>query len=214
MGVAVIVGFLLDEEEGEALDWSIKALEALNRVLASNRLPPHLEPAGGPPIESRSPLDSLPYSYIHYLRRLYVRWRAAPSFTADMLPADGDPTEDPLLVAAYSNRSEPSHLVAHSDCLGFYVPMDFPRVLVADPRYDDYLGGMVGSSHRLRAELESIAPILGIRLHDGRLDDAEIERLFALTAQEEGSFREIETWVVLHEAARLSIENEAVVAFC
>lgn len=212
MGLAVVVGLLLEEDE-EGLESFLSALESLNTVLLGNSLPAHVEPASGPPFQSRAPLDSLPYSFIHHLRRAYLRRRADPSFRAATLSADDDPMDDPLLIEAYSREDEPSHLVSHSDCSGFYVPLDFPRVILADPKYNDELGGMVGSSHRLRAELETVAPALDIRLREGRLEDAEIERLSDLTEDEQGPFREIESWLLLHEAARLSIENEAVIAF-
>lgn len=213
MGLAVIVGVLLEVEDDESLEWTLAALESLNEVLASNFLPAHVEPASGPAFVSRAPTDSLPYSFIHHLRRAYVHRRANPTFRAGTFPKDDDPAEDPLLVKAYSRQDEPSHLVAHSDCIGFYVPRDFPRVLLAGSEYDEHLGGMVGSSHRLRAELETVAPALDVRLPSGRLENGEIERLSAMTIEEQGPYREIESWMLLHEAARLSIENEAVIAF-
>ncbi|HEY2308559.1 MAG TPA: hypothetical protein VGI05_22025 [Streptosporangiaceae bacterium] len=61
--------------------------------------------------------------------------------------------DDPLLKKAYAGwPGEPvgpfDHLIHHSDCEGYYVPVDFGQVIV-----DERLaGGYLGSSVRLLAE--------------------------------------------------------------
>lgn len=70
-----------------------------------------------------------------------------------------------------------SHLLCHSDCEGFYLPVDFEVVLIDSQDQDRIPGGLLGSSYRLRDELLAIAPALGITVSDGELADAEGDRL-------------------------------------
>ncbi len=103
-----------------------------------------------------------------------------------------------------------SHLICHSDCEGYYVPVDFP-----DPLYDDtdaLVGGIVGSSQAAMRELVQVAPLLNIRLRNGALSNAQAKEI----ADEDGGplYIERQVWLQLYEAFRLSIEHGTAVKFC
>ena len=175
MGLAICVGILADliENDPESAEHFEADFAAANRKLAEAGLPPHVEPRTLPPLESRAPLDGLPYSFIHYLRRAYAHRVTTPGWIATPLPEDADPTEDET---------------------------DLP-------------GGMLGSSYRLLEELVLVAPALGITLSDGELSDEEAARLGDSMGEDEGLYREIESWLLLYESARLSIAHKTAIVF-
>ena len=101
-------------------------------------------------------------------------------------------------------------MLCHSDAEGFYVPIDFPEVLI-DERI---AGAYLGSSVRLAHELVLVAPALEIELdRDGTLTPQEAQRLYALTEKEDGLFRELTGWLDLYEAARLSLAQKSAIVF-
>lgn len=75
-------------------------------------------------------------------------------------------------------------------------------------------GGMLGSSYRLLEELVYVAPALGIHLNNGKLGDEEAERIDALIEDDNGLYREYAAWLLLYEAARLSIAHRTAIVFC
>jgi hypothetical protein len=212
MGLFVQVGVLASRvsanPEGAAALRT--AFRHVNDLLARNTLPAHDEPEALPPVRSRAPAMGYPYSFLHYLRRVAAYALDDPAWVATPLREGEDPARDPTLDA----RSDcfDSHLIFHSDSEGFYLPLDFTRILVGD---DDAIpgGGIVGSSPALLRELTRIAPALDIRLSGPELTDGEIGRLKAVIAGDTGLYREIIVWLSLFEAARLSIEHRAAVYF-
>jgi hypothetical protein len=65
-----------------------------------------------------------------------------------------------------SNRPKPpkyQHLICHSDCVGFYVPIAFKDVIfdTIEPECPD-IGGMVGSSISLLAECLELAKLINL----------------------------------------------------
>ncbi|MEV6302163.1 hypothetical protein AB0M02_22295 [Actinoplanes sp. NPDC051861] len=146
---------------------------------------------------------------MHYLRRVYALANQGKPVTpvADHAERDrdNDVVEDEALMFE-------SHLLCHSDCDGFYVPVafDFP-VFVSGT--DDFGGGMIGSSQGLLAELRRCAPAIGIRLEpDGELSDEEAERIGGL--EDDAPFHiESVVWLTLHEACRESIAGGHAIAF-
>jgi hypothetical protein len=142
--------------EEEAYDRVRADFEAINRTLRQLGLPPHHEPEDVPDFSFDLGLPNC----LHGLRRL-----AAYSDRDGGLPPEraSMPWNDPLLEAYRScARDEPGrfeHLIMHSDCGGYYLPLDFPRVI-----YDaDGLPAhcrMIGSVRRLLAECEEIAAAL------------------------------------------------------
>ncbi|AGU48555.1 hypothetical protein VAPA_1c14430 [Variovorax paradoxus B4] len=214
MGLSIGVGMLADllANDPEGAEWLNEGFAAANRKLAEAGLPPHVEPRELPPIESRAQLDGLPYSFIHHLRRAYAHRVRSPGWMAAPLPEGTDPTEDATLEDVASGFD--SHLLCHSDAEGFYLPVDFEEVLFAEEDETDLPGGMLGSSYRLLEELVLVAPALGIALSNGQLSDAEAARLGASGEDEEGLYREIESWLLLYESARLSIAHKTAIVFC
>lgn len=211
MGLAVEVGRLADlkanDEEGAA--WLGRALGNVNAVLRENGLPAHAEPEALPPLRSRAPLDSYPYSFLHHLRRFAAHARANPKWKPKPFPKSADPAADPVIADQAAMLD--SHLLCHSDCEGFYVPVDFPEPLFAGE--DQIPGGMLGSSQGLMRELVAVAPVLGIRLSRGQLSDPEANRIGDVVEAEGPFWIELAVWLSLFEAARLSIEHRTAVCF-
>lgn len=207
MGLSISVGHLawcIAEGEDEQLESVRDDVREINRVLAANDLPPHVEPEALPPFHNRSRGAGLPYTMIHYLRRAVAYARHAPDkFT----PSTGDPTEDPLVEDELCVHMD-SHLICHSDGDGFYVPIDFP-----EPLYDDAEPGIgtLGSSHAAMRELVLVALLLGIRLDGNELPDAVADEI---NAERDGPLRaERYVWLKLFERFRQSIEQKAAVWF-
>ncbi|MER6504767.1 hypothetical protein ABT218_37070 [Streptomyces sp. NPDC001455] len=134
-------------------------------------------------------------------------------------PLDGSQraTDDPLLSKVHKTPpSDPpgpfDHLVHHSDCEGYYVPVDFAHVIV-DKKAP---GGHLGSSVRLLAETRRIAEALGL---PEDLDPYSEEVFDAADAEEpatEGWQRYgVESYACLQllHAAKLSISTGAAIAF-
>jgi hypothetical protein len=99
---------------------------------------------------------------LHTVRRLAAHLAETGTLPGPLAqPHKG--AEDPLLTKAYAKfTGEPAgpfdHLIYHSDCEGYYVPVDFAQV-IAD---DSLPGGYLGSSVRLLAETRRIASALGL----------------------------------------------------
>ncbi|WP_280426000.1 hypothetical protein [Nocardia carnea] len=187
-------------------------LRALNDLLAGEGLPVHEEPPHRGATAARSRIGSVPYSFVHYLRRAYARAHEYPDQPLEPVGAGEDPSDDPA-VDQLRYMFE-SHLLCHSDCEGYYLPVEFDEVLYPDDELG-IPGGMVGSSAALLSELVYVAPYLGITLDDGELSDAAIERIYHENgADTHPLYRERETWVLFYEAARVSVANRTVITFC
>lgn len=211
MGLAVSVGLLADllQNDPEGAEWLVGSIAVVNRVLEDSGLPVHTEPRELVPVPTRSSIGGFPYSFIHYLRRAYAHGMADPSWRATPLPEDSDPSTDAVLEAETEQFS--SHLLCHSDCEGYYVPIDFPEVLFDES--GQLPGGMLGSSQRLMGELIAVAPALCIQLQNGELSDQEASRIDGVSCSGEGLSREYCSWLALYEAARISIAQKALIAF-
>jgi hypothetical protein len=213
LGLSISIGYLAEllEYDPEGADWLEESFGIVNQVLRAAGLPAHTEPRTLPPLNSRSSLCSFPYSFIHYLRRAYARRLSDPNWLATPLAAGEIPIADPVFQSV-SDRLE-SHLICHSDAEGFYVPIDFRKVLFAESDEFELPGGMLGSSYRLLEELVLVAPALGITLQNGELADQEAARINSILESDEGLSREYAAWLALYEAARLSIEHKSAIVF-
>lgn len=215
MGLAVSTGMLADlkRHDPEGFEWISESLVSVNEVLVESGLPPHNEPeelAEGD--GSRAGSGSFPYSFLHYLRRFYVHATTDPDWTPTPVAEGEDPADDP--VVEEESYMFASHLLCHSDCEGFYLPVDFDEVLVDSQDQDRIPGGLLGSSYRLRDELLAIAPALGITVTDGELADAEADRINREGFEEADRFwREKIVWLCLFEAARISIAQNTAIHF-
>lgn len=216
MGLAVATHVYADalksDDDAERLAELREQLRAINELLAGEGVSPHEEATERGVVIARGRMGGVPYSFVHYLRRAYARAVEMPQEVLAPVAAGEDPTADPA-VESLSYMFE-SHLLCHSDCEGYYVPVDFDEVLFPDDSLG-LPGGMVGSSAALLRELVYVAPYLGITLVDGELGDAEIERIhLALEDEEDPLYRERETWLLFYEAARVSVANRTLITFC
>ncbi|MFF9573109.1 hypothetical protein [Streptomyces sp. NPDC014685] len=176
------------------------------------------QPWTGPgPAEARgTDFEMWGYSGLHAVRRLAVHLEAHGRLPE---PLDGSQraTDDPLLIEVYQSLpGDPprpfDHLIHHSDCEGYYVPVDFAPVIVDEK----VLGGHLGSSVRLLAEVRRIAEALGL---PEDLDPDSEEVIDAADAEEpaaEGWQRygiESHDCLQLLAAAKLSVATGAAIAF-
>src|SRR3970040_125744 len=161
MGLALSVGLLSDlkknDPEGSATFSSY--FGEVNKLLTANNLPSHVEPDGVAPWDA----EMFGYSGLHYLRRLAAYVDSGLELPP---PGNADSSDDERLAAYFGHvtgeqpgmfksllrkvprfRREFDHLIVHSDAEGFYLPLDFPDVLIANDGLQ-IPGGMVGSTPR------------------------------------------------------------------
>lgn len=156
------------------------------------------------------------YSGLHAVRRLAVHL-AADGRLPEPLDEGRRATDDPLLTEVY--RSVPGdppgpfdHLIHHSDCEGYYVPVDFARVIVDEKAP----GGPLGSSVRLLAEVRRIAEAIGLPEDIDPDSEEVVDAADAEDPDAEGWRRygvESHDCLRLLEAAKLSVETGAAIAF-
>jgi len=191
------------------LTWHREKFRKVNEALMAKDLPQHVEPETLPHLRPRNRLASFPYSFLHHFRRFKAYATDDPSWKPEPFPKDADPAHDHL-VEEQALRFH-SHLLCHSDCEGYYVPVEFDEPIFADEQ--QIPGGMLGSSHWLMRELLEVAPYLGISVPNGILSDAEAERINAIIEVEVPFWIEMTVWLSLFEAARLSIEHRTAICF-
>jgi hypothetical protein len=164
MGLALEVGILADlkdaDEEGYAS--YVDEFENLSKVLRAESLREHVEPDELDEIFS---CDMLSYTGIHYLRRIAVHLALGKSTPA---PGNRETYQNVALNEEHFERfnagkdTKYQHLLVHSDAEGFYVPIDFNRV-IATPTLS-LSGGWLGSTQRLQAECGELASMLSMPL--------------------------------------------------
>lgn len=213
MGLNVVVGILADAEDDSAdhfgCDFAV-IRELLDKAGAGQWNEPDL--AEGDDLEG----GMWGYSGLHTLRRVAVHLTQTGTLPRPLEASKA--ADDPLLKKAYAAPpGDPAgpfdHLIYHSDCEGYYVPADFPQVIV-DERV---VGGYLGSSVRLLAETRRIAAALGL---PEDLDPDSAEVLHACEAEIPASSGwqrygvESHACLRLIQAARHSIETGAAIAFC
>ncbi|MFI9787516.1 hypothetical protein ACIHEI_29040 [Kitasatospora sp. NPDC051984] len=212
MGLDVMVGALIGAEDDVA-EWFRAECVTIRAVLEREGLPAWQEPEAGPRFSDRV----WGYSGLHTLRRVAAHL-AAKGQLPEPLAEDERATDDRELEEAYYDiPDDPAgpfdHLIHHSDCEGYYVPVDFGPVLIDE----ELSGGMLGSSVRLLAELRVVAAALGL---PEELDPHSDEVTAVLDGEDpvpEGWRRYgTESFICLQlmRAARHSVETGAVMAFC
>jgi hypothetical protein len=164
MGLALEVGILADlkdaDEEGYAS--YVDAFEKLRIVLRSEGLEEHVEPDEVDDIFS---CDLLSYTGIHYLRRIAVHLALGKPIP---VPGNRETYHNVALNEEYyesfnaGKDMKYQHLLVHSDANGFYVPIDFKRVITTPTLR--LSGGWVGSTQRLQAECAELAGLLRMPL--------------------------------------------------
>jgi len=213
VGLNVVVGILVDaDDEAAGIFGGDLAViqELLDRAAAGQWAEPDL--AEGDDLEG----DMWGYSGLHALRRVAVHL-AESGTLPDPLEAS-KATGDPLLKKAYAALpGDPAgpfdHLIYHSDCEGYYVPVDF-RQVIAD---EAVAGGYLGSSVRLLAETRRIAAALGLP-EDLDPDSAEVFDACQAKIPAAAGWQRygVESYGCLRliQAARHSIATGAAIAFC
>jgi hypothetical protein len=213
MGLNMVVGVLSDAEDDytEMLRADFVAIgELLERAGAPQWTEPDLVEAEDAEFEMWG------YSGLHAVRRLAVHLAAGGRLPEPLHEAQRA-TDDPLLSKVYKTLpGDPpgpfDHLIHHSDCGGYYVPVDFTHVIV-DKKAP---GGYLGSSVQLLVETRRLAEALGL---PEDLDPHSEEVFEATEAEEpagEGWQRYgVESYVCLQllQAAKLSIATGAAIAF-
>jgi hypothetical protein len=227
MGLDVVVGVYGEFDEDECEEFA-DDFAVLRRELAAAGLPDWQEPQVA---EDDVVLhDMYGYSGVHHLRRVAAHLAASGTVPE---PAGEHPDRDPVLKAAYAHGPAHSvvvrgrvaehsgsatgrtfdHLIQHSDCEGYYVPVDFAPVL----RSEDVLGGYLGSSQRLLEECLRVAEALDLPIDlDPDSDevanavDGRVEQPVEWQRHGIASF----TCLQLIGAAWHSIETGAAITFC
>jgi hypothetical protein len=218
MGLAINVGLLeywLQEEDSEAAAEFRESMEKVNEVLAEKGLPQHQEPEtiGMVKRQGVSVISGFPYSCLHSLRRIYALAIDDEDWIPTPAPPGGSPEdEDVIEEATYMLES---HLLCHSDCDGYYLPIDFIDIVVDSKEKNRIPGGILCSSYRLMEDLVFLAPKLGIDLSAGQLSDAEAKKVSVAQDPNSGDdfWNEKTAWLCLFEAARLSIEYKTAICF-
>jgi len=157
MGLGLEVGILADlkdaDEEGYAA--YVDAFEKLTIVLRSAGLEEHVEPDD---MDDIFFCDMLSTSGIHYLRRIAAHLALGRPTPA---PGNRETYRNAALNQEYYDSFDAGkdmkyqHLMVHSDAEGFYVPIDFKRVITTPSLR--LSGGWVGSTQRVQAECAELA---------------------------------------------------------
>jgi hypothetical protein len=219
VGLDISVGDLvqLTHDDPEMLPDVQAEFERLQAALAAAGLAGYHEPHELP--EEALVCSRIgPYGTLHFLRRIAAHLWHSNHLPA---PADQDASNDPILEKCYQYLQAQGsgtgfdHLLYHSDCEGYYVPIDFARVVEAEDRFN-IPGTLIGSSQRLLSECARLAGILELPLD---LDPESDEAWSA--AQEQGKSSvlwrrygiESRVCLVLHSAASLSIRYGSALTF-
>ncbi|WP_157977570.1 hypothetical protein [Streptomyces triticisoli] len=185
MGLSITVGLLdgLARNDAEGLAYHRGAFARLTEALADNGIDWHEPEISDPPADP-AVSTGFPYGYLMHLRQI--------DDEATMLD---------------------SHLLCHSDCSGYYIPVDLDGPLFLPPEADVEGHGMVGSSQGLLTELVGVAPSLGIHLDaDGTLSAAEETKLAELPLDAPFEMEKF-TWHQLYRACRASIAGGRAIVF-
>ena len=209
MGLSITSGILADflENEPEGYEAYKIEFEQLNKLLELNGYKPHIEPSklDVDPIH----VGGFPYSFLHYLRRFFAYYMNDEDWVVKPFDTELDPANDPIVEEESSMFY--SHLLVHSDCEGYYIPIDFEEVIF-DTDEITVPGAMVGSSFGLLTDLKSIAEKLGVELNE-KLEVQNKEDLYK-TIDDQGDFWiEKMVWLTLFEAANYSIANKTAIVF-
>ncbi len=175
------------------------------------------------------------YGAIHYLRH-YAAHLAINGCPPENPFQDG---KHPLLEDVYRGRYKIDkfrHLIEHSDCDGFYVPIDFPDPVSLDVRSSEFAEEeeaqkrswfsrifliffpqlnrsaltTIGSSQRLLAELDELNLSLKMKGDLGQLGQDQCRQMI----EDDPWHNEKWVWATLHWLARESVERSLILEFC
>ncbi|MBW4621011.1 MAG: hypothetical protein KME17_16845 [Cyanosarcina radialis HA8281-LM2] len=208
MGLSIKVFNLAEiiaEDEPEFLEDYREDFAVLQAALQRQGLTRYREPESLPNITLRHGVWGFPYRDLHYLRRFYAHLRSNLQVPPPLMEGERA-AEDPVIEMV---SSPAHHLLYHSDCDGFYVPIEFSEVIFDS----DVIGELIGSSQKLMAELLFVAPFLNIDLSGGILTDDEAEKVNDEALSEEPYATEKMVWINLFECARISIDYGTAIVF-
>jgi hypothetical protein len=211
MGLSISIGFLAyaRRHDPESAEQFLADLESVNRLLIAQGLPSHKEPEKLRMRKERFPIGSLPYGWFDRLRRAVAYARNDPDGFAPCTD-DEDAVEDPWVVHELMGLE--SHIVCHSDCDGWYLPLDFQTPFFSEDE-DDIAAFGLGSSFGGLRELVQKAPLLGIKLNKGKI----FKKQGLLICQEERGDHSFEverkTWLAFFEVFTQSISCKSAVVF-
>lgn len=209
MGLYITSGALASfkEMDEEAFEHYSSVFKNINKLLELNGLTPYNEPEKLE-VEPLA-VGGFPYDYIHYLRRFYAYCSEYEDWTPTPFSPNSSPSADSIVEDHASLLT--CHLICHSDCAGFYVPVEFIDIIFDN---DEFLvdGAMIGSSYTLFKELKFIANKLNILLDD---DDkiVNLKEINKSINEENDFWREKLVWCELFEATKHSIRNKSAIIF-
>ncbi|MDO6490860.1 MULTISPECIES: hypothetical protein [unclassified Cellulophaga] len=209
MGLTITSGILADfiKNEPEGYEAYKAEFEQVNKLLELNGYKIHLEP-NKLDVEPLN-VGGFPYSFLHYLRRFFAYHMNNENWTPTPFDENLDPAADAIVEEETSMFY--SHLLVHSDCVGYYIPIDFEDVIFDTDEYP-VPGAMIGSSYGLLTDLKSVAKKLGVELNEN-LEVQSKETLYK-TIDNQGDFWiEKIVWLTLFEAANYSIKNKTAIVF-
>ena len=232
MSLGLEVGIVADlkANDREGCEFYRQQFESINHALVAADLPLHHEPEG---LSGGVWSCDVALSALHALRRV-----AAYEALGYDIPAPGSDkaSRDPVVVDYYrefestplvwlrrllfrSSRRELrfQHLMVHSDGEGYYLPVEFDKVLRTHPSLR-IAGGRIGSSPVLLEECEELATLLDIPESLSE-DSQELRRAIEPDRQSETSCRwrqyaqESLACACLMEACRVSLTYGAAIVF-
>jgi hypothetical protein len=212
IGILVDMLQLRRKGEEEAYDDYKQEFAAINRTLRKLDLPEHSEPEDIPVWT----FDLGTVRGLHALRRVAAH---LDKFGELPPPRREDGGRDPVVQEYYDhaehNPRKFDHLVMHSDCEGYYLPVEFSRVIYSRKGLDVPYH-MIGSSHRLLAECRELGKAMRV---PPRLSASKIREHWRTAEEAEPKEKwhpyDVEAYVcvTLMRAAKRSIEVGAAIWF-
>ncbi len=236
MGLTLVVGIMSELSDAKSKAEFALQFQASNDALQEIGLAPHHEPEN---VKSWS-ADGYGYSGLHALREVAgMLWKGNAIPREPLIDGRGQPPlEDQLFKQVLSSYEAPKplgffarllgdpyqpglppfiHLVFHSDANGFYVPLDFPMPLV--PKFIEEKTAQIwpiGSTQRLKAEIDQLAAALEIPDNLASQDDALWQAVDTpVSDQALWQAQPIAAYsaVILRDACRASLATGAAITF-
>lgn len=213
MSLEITVGLLYllsNIGEYEGLNYYKDMFNDINKVLKRHNIDTYKEPIN-------LKREEIFYFQIKYSVVASLKKLAAYIALNEVLPSPNYQNKN--IIEQYMKEKKHKHsfdhLILHSDCDGFYVPVQFNEIVLLEPSLN-IEGTIIGSSYKLIKECELIANFLGLPL-DLDLESEEIDEIFESENLGPERWKEyiVESFacLVLYNAARRSICLGASVVF-